>query len=142
MTEERKVLDRSLAVTLNPHLHLLLQLMRLFLLTHLLTGIKCNTTDKIQHILYSNTNWQSWVELVNPTFLLHILRFYRSIIQFLVLWIWHCYCFYSILVKLVSVGSVYINLIGYNLKILLYHLIFNIPAVFYIHYALMCMIWT
>jgi hypothetical protein len=71
MTDQRKVLDGSLAMTVHTHLHLFLQLMRLFLLTHLLTGIKCNTTDKIQYFLYSNTNQQSWVELVNPTFLLH-----------------------------------------------------------------------
>jgi len=44
-TEQRKVLDRSLTVTVHPHLHL--QLMRLLLITHLLTEIKCNTADKI-----------------------------------------------------------------------------------------------
>lgn len=47
MTEQRKVLDGSPAVTVHPHFHLLLQLMRLLLLTHLLTEIKCNTTDKM-----------------------------------------------------------------------------------------------
>jgi hypothetical protein len=77
----------------NTHLHLLQQLMTLLLLTHVLTEIKHSTTDKIQHILYSNRNQQSWVELINPTFLLHNFWFYRSTTEFLVLWIWQCYYF-------------------------------------------------